>query len=306
MIFLGQLLPAVLVTGAIGGRHAVRELFRRIFRWRVHPVWYLAALLAIPVVSLVASAVLFGPGALRALVTDPAVILAYLNQLTILPLVNLWEETAWMGTVQARPADSRGPVLAAVITGPLFGLVHLPHQLGKPLGELVVSLALLMTLSIGLRILIGRLYNVTAGSILLAAMVHVTFNATNNNNLLTRRRSRQQRARVRAMGRRCCAGCARRGADPWPTGRFRPSPARTSGRRARPPASSRRTGDRPALRVSCWRRCSSFEDSPRKLIRGELLRDAPGSAAKRAADCAGRRSNTGRRPDRRRVHRFDG
>jgi membrane protease YdiL (CAAX protease family) len=185
VIFLGQLLPAVLVTAAIGGRPAVRELFRRVFRWRVRLVWWLVALLAIPVVSLLASAVIFGPGALRALVTDPAVILAYLNQLTILPLVNLWEETAWMGVVQARLADSRGPVLAAVITGPLFGLVHLPLQLGKPFGELVISLALLMTFAIGLRILIGWLYNVTAGSILLAASVHVTFNATNNNNLLT-------------------------------------------------------------------------------------------------------------------------
>jgi membrane protease YdiL (CAAX protease family) len=113
------------------------------------------------------------------------VILAYLNQLTILPLVNLWEETAWMGVVQARLAQTRGPLLAAVITGPLFGLLHLPLQLGKPLGELLITLVLLMTLAIGLRILIGWIYNVTAGSILLAAIVHVTFNATNNNNLLT-------------------------------------------------------------------------------------------------------------------------
>ena len=58
-------------------------------------------------------------------------------------------------------------------------------QLGKPFGELVISLVGLMTLSIGLRLLIGWLYNVTAGSILLVAIVHVTFNATNNNNLLT-------------------------------------------------------------------------------------------------------------------------
>jgi uncharacterized protein len=184
VIFLGQLLPAVLVTAAIGGRPAVRELFRRVFRWRVHPGWYLVALFAIPVVALLASAVVFGAGALWALVRDPAVILAYLSQLTILPLVNLWEETAWMGVIQARLADSRGPLLAAVITGPLFGLVHLPLQLGKPFGELVISLAQLMIFAIGLRILIGWLYNATVGSILLGAIVHVTFNATNNNNNL--------------------------------------------------------------------------------------------------------------------------
>jgi membrane protease YdiL (CAAX protease family) len=185
VIFLGQLLPAVLVTAAIGGRPGVRELFRRVFRWRVRPVWYLVALFAIPVAALLVSAVVFGPGALRALVTNPAVILAYLNQLSILPLVNMWEETAWMGVVQARLATSRGPLLAAVITGPLFGLVHLPLQLGKPFGELLISMALLMTFAIGLRILIGWLYNVTGGSILLGAIAHVTFNATNNNNLLT-------------------------------------------------------------------------------------------------------------------------
>jgi heme/copper-type cytochrome/quinol oxidase subunit 2 len=46
-------------------------------------------------------------------------------------------------------------------------------------------MALLMTFAIGLRILIGWLYNVTGASILLGAILHVTFNATNNNNLLT-------------------------------------------------------------------------------------------------------------------------
>jgi hypothetical protein len=34
-VLFGQLLPAVLVTAAVGGRPAVRELFSRVFRWRV-------------------------------------------------------------------------------------------------------------------------------------------------------------------------------------------------------------------------------------------------------------------------------
>ena len=38
------------------------------------------------------------------------------------------------------------------------------------------------------------LYNVTGGSILLGAIVHATFNATNNNNLLTAAAPVQHRA----------------------------------------------------------------------------------------------------------------
>jgi uncharacterized protein len=184
-VLLGQLLPAVLVTAAVGGRPAVRDLFARIFRWRVHVVWYLVALFAIPVVALLISAAVYGTGALHALVTDSSVIMAYLFSLSILPLVNLWEEAAWMGVVQARLAISRGPLLAAVITGPLFGLVHLPLRIDQPLGQLVPGLLGAMALAIALRVIIGWLYNVTGGSILIAAIVHVTFNATNNGNLLT-------------------------------------------------------------------------------------------------------------------------
>src|SRR5918912_4599573 len=44
VIFLGQLLPAVLVTAAIGGGPPGRGLFRRVFRWRGDPRWCLGAL----------------------------------------------------------------------------------------------------------------------------------------------------------------------------------------------------------------------------------------------------------------------
>ncbi len=185
VVLFAQLLPAVLVTAAVGGRPAVRDLFARVFRWRFSLVWWLVALFAIPVAALLATTAIFGTGAVHALVTDRSVILAYLSQLTILPIVNLWEETAWMGVIQARLAARRGPTPAAVIAGLLFGLVHLPLQLGKPLGAFLLDLSLLMTFVIGLRILIGWLYTVTGASILIAAVTHVTFNATNNNNLLT-------------------------------------------------------------------------------------------------------------------------
>jgi membrane protease YdiL (CAAX protease family) len=184
-ILFGQLLPAVLITAAEGGRPAVRALFGRVFRWRVPFRWYLAALLLIPLSCLAVSGI-YGPENWRALVTDPGVILGYLNGLSILPVVNLWEETAWTGVIQARLAHRHGPLMAAVLTGPLFGLLHLPLRIGEPAGTFALGLAFTMILAIGLRIVIGWLYYSTGASILIAAVVHATFNATNNGELLTR------------------------------------------------------------------------------------------------------------------------
>ncbi len=90
-----------------------------------------------------------------------------------------------MGIVQARLASYRGALLAAVITGPLFGLLHTPLNLGQPLGSFLFTMAALMISAIPFRIVLGWMYNLTGGSILIVAIVHVTFDATNNNPLLT-------------------------------------------------------------------------------------------------------------------------
>ena len=180
-IFLAQLGPAVLVTWAGRGWPAVRQLFGRVFRWRVNLVWYALALFLIPVLTYLWTAAVFGGGALNALFTDRSLILSYLSSLSILPLVSLWEETAWMGIVQARIATYRSALIAAAITGPLFGLLHMPLQLGQPVGTFLFTMAALMIFGIPFRIVLGWMYNVTGGSILIVALVHVTFDATNNN-----------------------------------------------------------------------------------------------------------------------------
>jgi uncharacterized protein len=181
-VLLLQLLPAVLISAAVGGRPAVREIFSRVFRWRVQLRWYLLALLLIPV-SCLAISTLYGPENWTTLVTEPAVILAFLNQLTILPLVNLWEETAWTGMIQDPLGHRYGPVAAAFITGPLFGLAHLPLRIGEP--NALFTLLPFMALAIGMRLVLGWLYYSSGRSILIAAIVHVVYNATNNDTLLT-------------------------------------------------------------------------------------------------------------------------
>ena len=176
-VVFAQLVPALLVTAAADGRAGVRDLVRRIFRWRVHPAWYAVAFLVLPVAALLIGTAVSG------VELRPAVLAAYLAQLAILPLVNLWEETAVMGVIQARLTDSRGPVVAAVVTGLVFGLYHLPLQLGRPLGDIAVTMAVVLVLAVLLRFVAGWLYAGTGGSILLVAGLHATFNATNGSGL---------------------------------------------------------------------------------------------------------------------------
>ena len=185
VVVFAQLLPPVLIAAAQGGRTGVRALFGRIFRWRVALRWYLLAFLLIPVSCLAVSSI-YGLGNWKALFTDPSVILAYLTSLSILPIVNLWEETAWTDVVQHNLGRRWGPLIAAMITGPLFGLLHLPLRLGDGFNaKMLTGLLFSMILAIGLRVLIGWLYYASGRSILIAAITHASFNATNNGDLLT-------------------------------------------------------------------------------------------------------------------------
>ena len=108
VVFLGMVGPACLITAAVGGRPAVRELLSRTFRWRVSPLWYLLAAFGLPVGIVVGAVALRGPGVLHTIAADPALVTGYLAGFAVVPLINLWEETGWMGFVQTRLEDQLG------------------------------------------------------------------------------------------------------------------------------------------------------------------------------------------------------
>lgn len=76
-------------------------------------------------------------------------------------IINLWEETAWMGFVQARLQVRHGAMLAAVLTAPLFALEHLPLLFTPGQGTLLM-LAVVLVLAVPMRIACGWLYNRTS------------------------------------------------------------------------------------------------------------------------------------------------
>lgn len=175
---VGLLLPAVVITRIVDGPEGVRHLWRRSVTIRVGPAWYAATFLVVPAVTFAVGVLLGGTPPER----SAAFLLAALVPHFLLPLlitfmlVTWWEEVAWMGFVQARLQDRRGPLLAAVIVAPLFAVQHSALIAGQGLLTAAVLLVALTVLAVPFRIAVGWAYNRT-GSLFLAALVHAVGNA---------------------------------------------------------------------------------------------------------------------------------
>ncbi|MCE3293366.1 MAG: hypothetical protein K0Q84_2303 [Arthrobacter sp.] len=196
LLLLGNILPgilaellillgtAVLVTGAADGRPAVRELFRRAFRWRAGPGWWAAALLALPVLTVL---IALATGTFHQPSAGWASLLGnyLLNTLIIGALLgNIWEELAWTGVVQHRLMDRHGPAIAALLTAIPFALIHLPFAFadkgfaGTPWADVALSWAVLFLFAPFFRALMGSAYLGTGYSLLIVGVLHASFNAS--------------------------------------------------------------------------------------------------------------------------------
>ena len=175
---VGLLLPTLVITRIVDGPEGLRALWSRAVQFRASLVWYVLALVAVPVVAVALTVLLVGPpdeltpGRLAtALLTaaGPAMLLTWLPN-------NWWEEVAWTGFVQARLQDRRGPLVAALLTGPLFALQHVALVADGTLAEATFLLTLLALLAIPFRFLVAWVYNRTS-SLFLIGLLHASGNA---------------------------------------------------------------------------------------------------------------------------------
>jgi uncharacterized protein len=178
-VFMGPFLAAFVMTGAIEGREGVRRLLRRFVLWRVGFRWYLFAFVGIPVIAVLSVVVI--PGVLGSFQGLGA--LAPLSVLGVFVYVlflggALGEEPGWRGFALPRLQSLHGPLLGSLILGPLWGLWHLPLFF-TPWNELttfnVVGYVLVTTC---LAIMYTWVFNNTKGSVLIAVLLHATFNWT--------------------------------------------------------------------------------------------------------------------------------
>jgi membrane protease YdiL (CAAX protease family) len=189
-LFIGKLAELVFLTGTaalitsrIGGRSAVRRLFSGLTKWRIGTGRAALVLLAMPILTIgVASATgtLHTPDHGWAGEALTYLVLSVLIALT----ASLWEETTWSGFVQRRLMDRHGLLAGSMLTAIPFGLIHLPLAFEADgwaettWSEAFVNWAFLLGALPLLRYVIGVLLVDTKGSVLAAAVLHASFNAS--------------------------------------------------------------------------------------------------------------------------------
>jgi membrane protease YdiL (CAAX protease family) len=177
-VFLGPTLAAFIMTGTTEGREGIRCLLRRYVLWRVGLRWYLIVLLGPPVIMLFVTIVL--PGALASFKT-----LAPLHPLSLLvsfPLVLIFggaliEEGGWRGFALPHLQRLHGPLVGTLILGILWACWHLPlfwiTVWGTP--PTILNMVLYVPSVIFMTIVFTWVFNNTEGSILLAILLHTSF-----------------------------------------------------------------------------------------------------------------------------------
>ena len=95
----GVTLSAFVVTRVTQGKEGVRALRRRYTHWRAGIHWYLLALFALPITSLLGASLWLGTGPLEAFADRWQLLFTVFlyEALVNVVVVNLWEEGGWTG-----------------------------------------------------------------------------------------------------------------------------------------------------------------------------------------------------------------
>ena len=178
-VFMGPFLAAFVMTGITEGREGVGRFLRRFVLWQVGLRWYLFALVGIPVIAVLSVVVV--PGVLGSFQGLAA--MAPLSVLGIFVYVfflggALGEEPGWRGFALPRLQSLHGPLLGTLILGPLWALWHLPLFL-TPWNTLTTSNVVVFVLATTcFAIMYTWVFNNTKGSVLMAILIHASFNAS--------------------------------------------------------------------------------------------------------------------------------
>jgi membrane protease YdiL (CAAX protease family) len=172
----GPAVAAFVVTALTGGRHAVGRLLRRLVQWRVGVGWYLLVILGVPLVELLGAFAVLGSVPLDDIAQNWTLFFTgYLPAVLItLVMVGVAEETGWRGFALPRLQDRHGPFLGTAVLSVVWAAWHLPNLLFG--GWTGLSYALWLALTIASAFIYTWVFNNTAGSILIAALLHAAIN----------------------------------------------------------------------------------------------------------------------------------
>jgi len=168
----------ILLTMVVDGREGLKELFSRTVRWRVHTLWYAAALL-LPVTMFGLSYVIQG------LLGGPRTPINFIGQLAffipVALMAPLLEEFGWRGFALPRLQRRYSALVSALIVGLGWALWHAAvNYLGRvaQAGTMLIPLLLIATqYNFAESVLLSWIHNNTRNSMLLVLLCHfsITF-----------------------------------------------------------------------------------------------------------------------------------
>lgn len=178
----GPLFAAIVVSLIYGGRKGLAALARSMIKARVGAVWWVLAILLIPAMIGIVWVI---AGAMGADI-PPSEAMA---QPISIPIAFVWilflggplqEEAGWRGIATKELQQHVSPFVVALGVGAIWGVWHLPLfylpgggiYYDQPFWGLFLS-------TMFLSFIIGWMYNKTGGSLLLAMVVHASFNWAN-------------------------------------------------------------------------------------------------------------------------------
>ena len=182
---LGVLMPAVsaiILTAHIGGRSALLNLFSCLVFWRVHWKWWLAAVAGQPILLGLAALIYNLTASDWTIVPEaPASYVVFIVNVIILLIATLGEEIGWRGVALPGLQQQHSAFRSSLILGLLWAAWHIPFWLlldsFDQFGSSYLLLNFLFVLP--LTFYITWFFNHSSQSVLLAVMLHLTFNIVN-------------------------------------------------------------------------------------------------------------------------------
>lgn len=183
-IFLGPSLSAFIIIGFTEGRVGVRRFLYQIVLWRVGLQWYLFAIVGIPVIMILGAIALPGVWASFTKLDFVDALISYLP-FFIYPVLTiggpLGEEPGWRGFALPRLQKLYGPLAGSFILGLLWAFWHMPIWFsGQWTLPSIPNIAVYVIWITAVTIIMTWVFNNTKGSILMAILLHASFDAFPN------------------------------------------------------------------------------------------------------------------------------
>jgi uncharacterized protein len=179
---LGPAIIAILVFALTGGRKAVAGLLGRLKIWQVGWEWWVTASIVQPVLLLVIALAYNGLGGNPGFKFGSSWnTFEFVVQVVLLSIATLGEEIGWRGLALPALLKTHGAFQSSLILGVIWSVWHIPFWLLQDSFDQYGGVYMLLNclMIVPMSVYITWVFNHTRGSILLAAVFHLTFNIVN-------------------------------------------------------------------------------------------------------------------------------